>query len=43
MQDTPHKRYGRWARRSYRVLIVICVLVLIAAIVVYYYNDLKGT
>ena len=40
-EETPHKRYGRWARRSYRVLIVICVVVLILAIIIFYVNDME--
>lgn len=33
---TEHKRFGKHARRLYRILIVICTLALIAAVVVYY-------
>ena len=39
-QETPHKRYRRWARRMYRVLILVCVFVLILAIIAFYYYDL---
>ncbi len=36
MAETPHKRYGKRARRVYRILIVISVIVLIAAVLVAY-------
>lgn len=39
---TEHQRYGKHARRLYRILIVICTLALIVAIVVYYIFSEKG-
>ncbi len=39
---TPHKKYRLLARRLYRFLIIVCVLVLILAVITYYLGSLPG-
>ena len=40
MEMNKHRKYRLWARRAYRVLIVVCSLAVIVAVVIWYlYSD----
>lgn len=38
-EETPHKRYGRRARRLYRLLIIVCLVAVILAVIALYLGD----
>lgn len=33
-----HRKYGRWARKAYRVLIVVCAVAVMVAVLIWYLN-----